>query len=343
MRRSRERDALTRWIEHAGGVDAAIAAALAHARRRSDGHRRSRRGGVLRRSRSSRRRNGRRSRRILARGSESDRKQQGLACRSAQASIGRERVDTYLAIFCTTTSRHARKSIVTRAIANDSSRAGWSACRPSRSASARCSSAGTPSSVAIAAPRCITIADAVIARYRAEKANRSLLDYDDLIDHTLALFGNVSAGLGALQARPRHRPCADRRSAGHEPEAMGRHQPRSSASSSPGPARAARSSARCSRWATRSSRSFRSRAPCRSSSRRCAGTSNALHRRQRARVHLPRVQALLPLRRRTSSAPSTRCFASRSRCRERHRATPMASRRTSRCRTRRPAWSSSGR
>ena len=27
--------------------------------------------------------------------------------------------------------------------------------------------------------------------------------------------------LGALQARPRHRPCADRRGAGHEPEAMG--------------------------------------------------------------------------------------------------------------------------
>ena len=39
----------------------------------------------------------------------------------------------------------------------------------------------------------LTIAHAVIQRYRAEKARRGLLDYDDLIDHALALFQKTSA------------------------------------------------------------------------------------------------------------------------------------------------------
>ena len=69
----------------------------------------------------------------------------------------------------------------------------------------------------------ITIADAVIARYQAEKDRRGLLDYDDLIDKTLALLDNGRRRLGALQARPRHRPRADRRGAGHQPEAVGDH------------------------------------------------------------------------------------------------------------------------
>ena len=56
---------------------------------------------------------------------------------------------------------------------------------------------------------------------RAEKDRRGLLDYDDLIDKTLRCSSERSRRLGALQARPRHRPRADRRGAGHEPEAMG--------------------------------------------------------------------------------------------------------------------------
>jgi len=39
----------------------------------------------------------------------------------------------------------------------------------------------------------VTIAKEVIDRYQMEKERRALLDYDDLIDHTLALFKNVSA------------------------------------------------------------------------------------------------------------------------------------------------------
>ncbi len=38
-----------------------------------------------------------------------------------------------------------------------------------------------------------TIAHAVIERFRAEKDRRGLLDYEDLIDNTLALLNNVSA------------------------------------------------------------------------------------------------------------------------------------------------------
>ncbi len=39
----------------------------------------------------------------------------------------------------------------------------------------------------------ITVAHEVIVRYRREKARRGLLDYDDLIDRTLALFDRTSA------------------------------------------------------------------------------------------------------------------------------------------------------
>ena len=89
------------------------------------------------------------------------------------------------------------------------------------------------------APRAlVTIAAEVIARYRAEKDRRGLLDYDDLIDKTLELLGRASRRLGALQARSRHRPRADRRGAGHQPEAMGDRHARWSPNSSPAPARA---------------------------------------------------------------------------------------------------------
>ncbi len=39
----------------------------------------------------------------------------------------------------------------------------------------------------------VTIADAVISRYQAEKDRRGLLDYDDLIEKTLALLDKVDA------------------------------------------------------------------------------------------------------------------------------------------------------
>ena len=127
---------------------------------------------------------------ILAQGSESDRKQQGLLI-SAQASIGRERADTYVSIFCTDKFER-RKSIVTKAIAN-----GYPELFERLEAEQERVCALLERRHAIfcrdRSGALITIAAEVISRYRAEKERRSLLDYEDLIDHTLALFGNVSA------------------------------------------------------------------------------------------------------------------------------------------------------
>ena len=107
----------------------------------------------------------------------------------------------------------------------------------------------------------ITITDAVLRRYQTEKDRRGLLDYADLIDKTLALFESVDRGLGALQARSRHRPHADRRGAGHQSAAMEDRRDAWLASSPPARARAVSSSARCLPSVTTSSRSFHSRAP----------------------------------------------------------------------------------
>ncbi len=103
---------------------------------------------------------------------------------------------------------------------------------------ARCSSAATRVACRDRTRGAVTIADAVIARYQAAKDRRGLLDYDDLIDKTLGAARRGARRLGALQARPRHRPCADRRGAGHQPEAMGDHPAARSPNSSPAPARA---------------------------------------------------------------------------------------------------------
>ena len=155
----------------------------------------------------------------------------------------------------------------------------------------------------------VTIADDVIARYGAEKDRRGLLDYDDLIDKTLTLFARASRRLGALQARPRHRPRADRRGAGHQPEAMGDHRAPSSPSSRPA-ARARTSSARCSRSATRSSRSSRSRARRRQPSTRCAACSRASSTR-RSWAGAICVSTIRSAPATTCSARSTRCSSAR--------------------------------
>ena len=84
----------------------------------------------------------------------------------------------------------------------------------------------------------VTIAHEVIARYRAEKTRRGLLDYDDLIDKALASARRAARPMGALQARSRHRPRADRRGAGHQRPSNGRSCGASPPSSSPARARA---------------------------------------------------------------------------------------------------------
>jgi ATP-dependent helicase/nuclease subunit A len=127
---------------------------------------------------------------ILDSGSAADKKHIA-ALDAARTSAGRERIDNYLKVFCTT-ELTPRKNIVTKKIADK--HPDWLArlvdeqgrlCKllaRERALSARERTRAL-----------ITIAAAVIARYRREKERRALLDYDDLIDKTLDLFARSSA------------------------------------------------------------------------------------------------------------------------------------------------------
>ena len=125
----------------------------------------------------------------LERGSKNDVDQAARLRRLASLS-GSDRVEAYLDVFCTATERAARKSIVTQAI-KDAKLAErliaeqvrvcallerWRAviCRDR--------------SVAL-----LSIAYGILRRYQSEKERRGLVDYDDLIDKTLALLSNVDA------------------------------------------------------------------------------------------------------------------------------------------------------
>ena len=188
----------------------------------------------------------------------------GALRRAAAARRARAHRAPISSIFCTA-SCEPRKNIVTQGHPRTTSRRCASACSPSRSASARCSRARRAVETRDRTAALVTIAHEVIARYRAEKDRRGLLDYDDLIDKTLRLLSDGSRRLGALQARSRHRPRADRRGAGHEPEAVGDRQALTAEFFAGAGARDGRR-ARSSRSATRSSRSSRSRARRRASS-----------------------------------------------------------------------------
>jgi ATP-dependent helicase/nuclease subunit A len=100
-----------------------------------------------------------------------------------------ERVDVYLEIFCTTEGA-PRKSIVTKAIKDTVlvERLGAEQERICALLARRRAVACRDRSAAL-----LTIAYDVLSRYRREKDRRGLLDYDDLIDKTLALLGNVDA------------------------------------------------------------------------------------------------------------------------------------------------------
>ena len=127
---------------------------------------------------------------ILDSGSASDKKHIA-ALEAARASSGRERIDSYLKVFCTT-ELEPRKNVVTKKIAERHpdwlERLGDEQSRVCALIAREKALAARERTRAL-----VTIAAAVISRYRKEKERRALLDYDDLIDKTLALFGNVSA------------------------------------------------------------------------------------------------------------------------------------------------------
>jgi ATP-dependent helicase/nuclease subunit A len=127
---------------------------------------------------------------VLEAGSKTD-KNHIDALLGAQASFGRDRIDHYLRIFCTA-ELSPRKNIVTRAIAED--HPDWFE-RLKREQDRVCALLARERAVAARdrTRALVTIAADVIKRYRDEKERRALLDYDDLIDKTIALFSRASA------------------------------------------------------------------------------------------------------------------------------------------------------
>jgi ATP-dependent helicase/nuclease subunit A len=127
---------------------------------------------------------------ILSQGAKSD-KNNIDALNAARAASGRDRIDHYLRIFCTT-ELSPRKNLLTRPLADRHPE--WlerllaeqkricALLERERALNARERTRAL-----------VIIAKEVIDRYQAEKERRALLDYDDLIDRTLGLFRNVSA------------------------------------------------------------------------------------------------------------------------------------------------------
>ena len=127
---------------------------------------------------------------MLSAGSANDQKHIA-ALAAARAAIGRERIELYLKVFCTS-ELEPRKNIITKKLADR--HPDWLA-RLQEEQTRVCALLDKERSLAARdrTAALITIAKEVIDRYAEEKARRALLDYDDLIDKTLALFRDVSA------------------------------------------------------------------------------------------------------------------------------------------------------
>ena len=106
---------------------------------------------------------------------------------------------------------------------------------------------------------------AFAAAYSRAKRSAGVADFDDLIHWTRRLLDNAGHGrVGALQARPAHRPYPGRRGAGHQPATNGRSSRRWPSEFFSGAERGrATAAGRCSWSATSSRRSSASRAPIR--------------------------------------------------------------------------------
>lgn len=127
---------------------------------------------------------------VLAAGQKSDQGQSALFANLANLAED-ERLASYLSIFCTKEmTRRAR--IVTRAIADSDP----SLAARLLSEQDRICALLDQKNALICRDKThalLTLAYEIIKRYRIEKDRRGLLDYDDLIDKTLALFRKTSA------------------------------------------------------------------------------------------------------------------------------------------------------
>ena len=126
----------------------------------------------------------------LEQGSAADKKHRE-AIEAAHAAVGRPQIDSYLQVFCKA-DKTPRDRILTKALADKHPK--WA--ERLRAEQDRVCALVTRELALRARDRSaalITVASAVIGRYRAEKERRGLLDYEDLIGKTLALFRETSA------------------------------------------------------------------------------------------------------------------------------------------------------
>jgi ATP-dependent helicase/nuclease subunit A len=127
---------------------------------------------------------------VLGRGSTSDRERaENLA--AAAAAAGTTRVDRYLQVFLNA-DETPRQRLVTKATQTNAPALAARLCEEQKRLAglvARRRAVRARERTAAL----VTVADAVLGRYRAEKDRRGLLDYDDLIDKTLALTSKVDA------------------------------------------------------------------------------------------------------------------------------------------------------
>src|SRR4051794_9022753 len=129
---------------------------------------------------------------ILDTGSKSD-QEQARRLRDALVFTGAAQVDEYFGVFLTEADRTPRKSVVTKKFIDNNPAIG----RLFESETSRIAPLIERRRAVIARDRTealLHIATAAAANYRREKQERGLLDYDDLIDKTLAMLDRVSSG-----------------------------------------------------------------------------------------------------------------------------------------------------
>jgi ATP-dependent helicase/nuclease subunit A len=126
---------------------------------------------------------------IFSTGSKND-QERAHSLSAAISSTGRERIENYLDVFCTA-DRRGRSNILTKRLADANLQ--WTA-RLSAEKERVCSLLAREFAIRARdrSAALITVAVAVIERYRAEKERRGLLDYEDLIDKTLGLLRDAS-------------------------------------------------------------------------------------------------------------------------------------------------------
>ncbi len=117
--------------------------------------------------------------------------EQGERLTQAANARGTERVEAYLKVFIDTNCK-PRSNILTQSLARKHPDLAQRLCEEQ----ARVWALRERRNAVICRERSaalVTVAYAVLTRYRAEKERRGLLDYDDLIDKTLSLLENVDA------------------------------------------------------------------------------------------------------------------------------------------------------